>query len=492
MHFTLILRIRWQPASDVSIRSIARITPVRRRTSTREAAQLSIRYCSSGKPATPDASTFTASNPEQPYREILRFKQPFGNHNAGLIAFNPLASSTDTDYGNLYVALADGGSGNDPQENGQDPSNPYGALLRINPLGNDGINGQYGIVADNLLAADGDASTLGEIFAYGFRNPQRFGWDATTGNLFIADIGQNAVEEINVGANGANFGWDDREGSFPFESNRTAGLTDPVAEYDHTNVVSNPPTNIGNRAVTVGEVARHTGIPGLDGLLLLSDFPTGLIFTLDVDNDPLDGGQDGLLELQPLDQNLQPVRLLELINDVRADRGLSAANRTDLRFGFNTPGEVYILNKQDGMVRRLAALSAPVVGDFTNDGQLSVEDVDLLSEAIAAGTHDLRFELTGDDLLNFDDLDRWVVELKSTWFGDANLDGEFSSTDLVQVFQVGEYEDGGEGNSSWGTGDWNADAKFNSADLVVAFQQGGYEQGLRLQSVGSRNLPQRR
>ena len=149
------------------------------------------------------------------------------------------------------------------------------------------------------------------------RNPQRFSWDATTSSMFIADIGQNAVEEINVGANGGNFGWDDREGSFPFESNRTAGLTDPVAEYDHTNVVSNPPTNIGNRAVTVGEVARHTGIPGLDGLLLLSDFPTGLIFTLDVDNDPLDGGQDGLRELQPLDQNLQPVRLLELINDVR-------------------------------------------------------------------------------------------------------------------------------------------------------------------------------
>ncbi len=118
-----------------------------------------------------------------------------------------------------------------------------------------------------MLAADENDETLGEIFVYGLRNPQRFGWDTATGNMFIADIGQNAVEEINLAANGANFGWDDREGSFRFDSNNTEGLTDPVAEYDHTNVVSNPPTNIGNRAVTVGEVARGTGIPQLDGNL---------------------------------------------------------------------------------------------------------------------------------------------------------------------------------------------------------------------------------
>ena len=139
-----------------------------------------------------------------------------------------------------------------------------------------------------LLAADGDPDTLGEIFAYGLRNPQRFGWDTVTGNMFIADIGQDAVEEIDLGANGANFGWDDREGSFRFDSRNTEGLTDPVAEYDHTRPVTRLPTSISNRAITVGEVARGTGIPGLDGLLPISDFPTGLMFTLDVDNDPLD------------------------------------------------------------------------------------------------------------------------------------------------------------------------------------------------------------
>ncbi len=307
----------------------------------------------------PNQSTFTPANPAAPFREVLRFKQPFGNHNAGLIAFNPVVEQTDTDFGNLYIALGDGGSSGDPQNNGQTVSNPFGALLRIDPLGNDSSNGQYGIVTENALATDGNANTLAEIFAFGLRNPQRFGWDSETGNMFIADIGQNDVEEIDLAFNGANFGWDDREGSFPFDSNATAGLTDPVAEYDHTNVVTDPPTDIDNRAITVGDVARNTGIPGFDGLLLLGDFPTGLVFILDVDNDDLDGGQDGLLELRPLDGNLQSTRLLDLINGVRADRGLSPAERADLRFGINTPGEIFILNKQDGILRRLAAVPEP-------------------------------------------------------------------------------------------------------------------------------------
>ena len=205
------------------------------------------------------------------------------------------------------------------------------------------------------------------------RNPQRFGWDTATGNLFIADIGQNAVEEINLGANGVDYGWDNREGSFAFESTSTVGFTDPVAEYDHTGVVSNPPTAIGNRAITVGEVARGTGFPGFDGQLPLGDFPTGLIFLLDVDADPLDGGQDGLAELQPLDSSGQPVRLLDLINQTLAARGLWPATRADLRFGINTPGEVYITNKRDGMIRRLVFDIVP--GDFSGDGEVDNEDL---------------------------------------------------------------------------------------------------------------------
>ncbi|MFC1758027.1 PQQ-dependent sugar dehydrogenase [Planctomycetota bacterium] len=424
---------------------------------------------------TPSAPTFTPTNADQPYREVLRFDQPFGNHNAGIVAFNNSVDANDSDYGNLYVAMGDGGSGGDPLDNGQDPRNPYAAILRIDPLGIDGVNGQYGIVSDNVLAADENDQTLGEIFAYGLRNPQRFGWDTATGNMFIADIGQNAVEEINLAANGANFGWDDREGSFRFDSNNTDGLTDPVAEYDHTNVVRDPPTNIGNRAITVGEVARGTGIPQLDGNLLLSDFPTGLIFTLDVDNDPLDGGQDALFELQPLDADQQPVRLLDLINRTRSERGLSRATRADLRFGINTPGEVYISNKQDGVIRRLVAAS--LQGDFDGDGTLDVDDINLLVTESAGGTNNPIFDLDGDNAVNKSDVAVWARDLRNTWIGDANLDGEFNTGDLTTIFQAAKFETGEVAN--WSEGDWTGDLRFGTEDLVAAFQDGGFEQGAR-------------
>ncbi len=287
-------------------------------------------------------------------REILRFKQPFGNHNAGHIAFNTSAQSGDDDYGNLYVAMGDAGSGGDPQENGQNESNPYGAILRIDPLGNNSDNGQYGIVADNVFASDGDNGTLRETFASGLRNPQRFGWDPDNGDMYIADIGQNAVEEINLGVNGANYGWDQREGSFTFEGAKTADMTDPVAEYDHTNMVDDLPVGVtGGRAITVGDVVRGSGIPGLDGHLLLGDFPTGIMFYLNVDADPLDGGQDGLAELITLDEHGDPVRLIELINDARDADGLTASSRADLRYSVGIDGRVFVLNKHDGIIREL-------------------------------------------------------------------------------------------------------------------------------------------
>ncbi|NOZ38645.1 MAG: sugar dehydrogenase [Planctomycetes bacterium] len=374
----------------------------------------------------PAANTFTPANASQPFREVLRLKQPFGNHNAGLIAFNTTVGPADTDYGNLYVAVGDGGSGGDPQENGQDPSNPYGALLRIDPLGTNGINGQYGIVAENALAADGMSSTLGEIYAYGLRNPQRFGWDATTGNMYIADIGQNAVEEIDLGVNGADYGWDNREGSFSFENPSSVGFTDPVAEYDHVNLVSNLPAGVtGGRAITVGEVARGTGFPGFDGQLLLGDFPTGLIFMLDVDSDPLDGGQDGLTELQPLDSSGEPVRLLELINDARAARGLGSTSRADLRFGINTPGEVYITNKRDGIIRRLVFDASP--GDFNGDGEVDADDLVIwnaqfglsVGATVEEGDADGDFDVDGADFLRWQQQFTGSVEAAS--FPPANV-----------------------------------------------------------------------
>jgi len=125
-------------------------------------------------------------------------------------------------------------------------------------------------------------------------------------------------------------------------------------------------------------------------------------------------------------------------------------------------------------------LVAPLLpGDFDQDDTLSLMDLELLASALHAGNANLAFDLNGDDQVSTEDQRVWVEDLKRTWFGDATLDGEFNSADLIQVFQAGEYEDGALLNSTWSTGDWNADAEFDSGDLVTAFQTGGYEQGPR-------------
>lgn len=332
--------------------------------------------------STPEASAFSPAVPASPYRELLRLKQPFGNHNAGLVAFNPLAIPGQSDYGNLYIAIGDGGAGGDPQENGEDPSNPFGAILRIDPLGSNSANGKYGLVADNALAADTDPGTLAEIYCYGLRNPQRFGWDIVSGEGFIADIGQNAVEEINRLENGAHYGWDIREGKFAYEGTTTAGLTDPVAEYDHTGMVASLPAGVtGGRAVTVAEVARGTCVTGLDGHLVLADFPTGIPFILNVDTDPLDGEQDGLRELVLLDESGSPTRLLDMMNAVRSDRGLGFRNRADLRFSVNTPGRIYLINKGDGIVRRIVPDQEPAVSITSDTGQHTLSHTGILQSS---------------------------------------------------------------------------------------------------------------
>lgn len=114
-------------------------------------------------------------------------------------------------------------------------------------------------------------------------------------------------------------------------------------------------------------------------------------------------------------------------------------------------------------------------GDFDFDGQFDIDDVNALNKAIVEQSEDTLFDLDGSGVLDEDDLYFWVKDIKITSFGDADLDGEFNSSDFVVVFTQGEYEDGIDFNSGWDEGDWNADLDFDSSDFVVAFQDGGYE-----------------
>jgi glucose/arabinose dehydrogenase len=290
-----------------------------------------------------------------PPRELLRVEQPFGNHNGGHIAFSPLASPGDPDFGMLYVGVADGGSGGDPFDHSQDLSSIFGKIIRIHPLGSNSANGRYGIPLDNPFAQDGDPGTLGEVYASGIRNAQRFGWDPVNGNMFVADIGQNIVEELSLVTGGADLGWNDWEGSFRFISRSEVALADqrgdpnltyPVAEYGQTD-----PLFQNQSAITGVHVYRSDAIPQLSDLVLFGDFPSGEVLYVDADDLP-EGGQASIRRVLFRDGG-QAKTLLRLIQEKNVEQGKEPAGRADLRFGAGPDGQVFILNKHDGTVRLL-------------------------------------------------------------------------------------------------------------------------------------------
>lgn len=124
-------------------------------------------------------------------------------------------------------------------------------------------------------------------------------------------------------------------------------------------------------------------------------------------------------------------------------------------------------------------LGGGIAGDYDQNGALDLADLDLISAALRGANPDMKYDANGDNSVNDADRLHWVSNLKKTYVGDANLDGEFNSGDFVQVFQRGEYEDAAVGNSTWADGDWNNDTEFNSGDFVAAFQGGGFEAGPR-------------
>ena len=190
---------------------------------------------------------------------ILTVPHPRGNHNGGLAMFGP--------DGMLYLGLGDGGGAGDPDLNGQNPATLLGALLRIDVNSGD----PYGIPAGNPFIGQGGARP--EIWAIGLRNPWRFAFDRSGGNLYLADVGQGRLEEVNVVSvtrAGVNYGWNIMEGSSCFDAStcNRQGLELPVIEYDHSG---------GACSVTGGFVYRGTTIPGIVGHYFYADYCAGWV-----------------------------------------------------------------------------------------------------------------------------------------------------------------------------------------------------------------------
>jgi glucose/arabinose dehydrogenase len=235
-----------------------------------------VNYTNNGGDTVISRFTRIGANTADPLSEfiLLTVAQPFGNHNAGDIAFGP-------NDGYLYIPLGDGGSGCDPNNVGQDPAQLLGNMLRVDV----DAGSPYAIPASNPFV--GDPLVPDEVWAYGFRNPWRFSFDPDTGDMFIADVGQNQWEEINfqpaTSAGGENYGWDCFEGTHPASdppSNCSvspacppASHTPPVHEYSHASGI----------AVVGGHVYRGTQQPLLEGHYFFTDLLSGTMWSLTPD-----------------------------------------------------------------------------------------------------------------------------------------------------------------------------------------------------------------
>ena len=209
---------------------------------------------------------------------LLEIPEPHSNHNGGAMAFGP--------DGYLYVGIGDGGSGGDPQGNGQDPTTLLGTIIRID-VDNPGEILEYGIPPGNPFAGS-PGGERPEIWAYGLRNPWRISFDRETGNLWVGDVGQNAWEEVDVIERGGNYGWNTLEGTHCFRPTSgcdAGGTVLPVAEYGHDFGCS----------ITGGHVYRGPDLPGmagLQGVYIYGDFCSGRIWGLRVGSIGSDGSDD--------------------------------------------------------------------------------------------------------------------------------------------------------------------------------------------------------
>lgn len=331
---------------------------------------------------------------------ILEVDQDFDNHNGGDIAFGP--------DGYLYVGLGDGGSANDPNQRAQDTTRLLGSMLRIEVIG---TAAGYNIPPDNPFALNAkcgpgaNASNCPEIYAWGLRNPWRWSFDPDTGELWAADVGQGAWEEVNLIKLGGNYGWRCREGAHDtvnaFDCSG-GGLIDPVTEYDHS---------LGN-SITGGHVYRGSAIAELEGLYVFADFGSGRFWAARPD------AQGGYINDELIDTNIRPTA-----------------------FGVGSDGELYFvdINGSNGLgrVRRIDPPASPTPDTIPNllsdTGCVDPSDVTQAYEGL------LPYDLNAPFWSDGADKDRYIGLPNGTTI-DIDPQGEFEfpiGTVVVKNFRLG-------------------------------------------------------
>ncbi len=302
--------------------------------------------------ANPSSNTFSGTR-----RELLRIGFGSNIHAIQQIDFNPNATVGSADYGLLYVAVGDGGQGtNSGNTVPQNLSLPFGKLLRIDPTGSS-PGRRYGIPPNNPFV--GQSGRLGEIYAYGYRDPHRFAWDrGGSGRLFLGHIGEHDIEAVYDVRAGDNMGWPEREGSWVFNksdrcnlyplpaNDSVLGYDYPVAAYDHDPPAGTSCTADAGRAVVGGFVYRGSAFPALQGKYVFGDIVQGWVFYTNESQMIRGAAYAPLYRLNIYNANNQLTTLKTLAGD----------NRVDLRFGMDRAGDLYLMAKANGKIWKVTGI----------------------------------------------------------------------------------------------------------------------------------------
>ena len=280
------------------------------------------------------------------HREILTVDVPTQIHGMQEICFRPDVSKGESDYGKLFIGIGDGGSA----ENKflgltQSTQKVWGTILRIDPLGNNSKNGNYGIPNDNPFINTPEA--VGEIWAYGFRNPNRISWDKNSGNMLASDIGHRQIEEINLIKAGGNYGWPFREGAFALyakedmdqvyalDSIEDRNYIAPILQFDHDEA----------NAICGGFVYQGKKIKELRGKYIFGSIVHGKIFSANASEFAL----GKFAKIEELD--------ITYDGKISTLKKITKNNRVDLRLGVDNEGELYVFTKADGKIYKISAVN---------------------------------------------------------------------------------------------------------------------------------------